>query len=132
MLVDDGLTEMQMGHPLLLHFYVAHTLLLSNNLEKVRYFYDYARTAANIRKNGPVKNDYFPVYISKEKHINVKINNIINKYLEIDNELPVIYLPCAYPGYDRLLKAEPSIEIASDGSWTVVTNKSKDKKLSAD
>jgi len=128
MLTDDGMKRYYFAHPLLLHFYGAHSILLSGHIEDVRYYYDYAKIAEKVQKEGPSINEIFQIYISPKEIINVKIIAYDSERITLDREVPIIYLTQdrIYPNYKALLHKEPSLNI-SEASWRFIKIENKSK-----
>ena len=127
---DDGVMFYNFAHPLLLHFYVADSILLCGHLKQVKYYYDYSLMTKRIQEKGPSAGEIFPVYISENNFLETKIKNINGNFLVLDKEIPYAYLHRGYPNYKLNLVKDKSLEIREDGGdFLIVDNKLENKNI---
>jgi len=111
---DDGFLTYYFAHPLLMNFYTANAIFLSGHMAEMKYYYDYSRIVNRIYESGPYVGEFFSIYTSPEKKINVKIKEIRGDRVFLDQALPNIYLHSAFPQYaEKLLKDRGAFEINS-------------------
>ncbi|HAH19319.1 MAG: hypothetical protein A2Y00_07125 [Omnitrophica WOR_2 bacterium GWF2_43_52] len=98
----DRYISYEFAHPLLMHFYTAGVFSLTGNLEKVRYYYDYANEFEELSQKKFYKGEYIDLSIQNFGARRVRINEVTDDKLVFD-----AYIPQLKPN-PRLLPIEKS------------------------
>ncbi|TAN59455.1 hypothetical protein EPN16_07145 [bacterium] len=87
-LLTDRKTLFYFAHPPLMHFYSAYTMLFSDKLDRMKYYYDIAVEAADILKKEFQQGDTFCFSDSHVSGMCAEIIEVKNGYLRFDARLP--------------------------------------------
>ncbi|MFC1699045.1 hypothetical protein ACFL1I_03670 [Candidatus Omnitrophota bacterium] len=80
----------EFAHPLLIHFYTAGSFFLSEDLEKLKYYYDYAGKAEELLNSQPKVGEEISMSIQEFGKVKVRIDKISKGKIFFDKQIPKI------------------------------------------